>query len=251
MIRTFVVLVRAEYSRNLGACARAAANMGVHRLILIDPQCEIDEPAREAAAGAQEFLKSLTSYRSWREFYESEGEGFRLALTRRPGKRRKIQSLKDALSDMPIPRSDHDFNVYLIFGPEADGLNADDLAWTNRSCYLPTYGDFKSLNLAQAVLLACYIFQERYQSEFGPTENLQQASCTRKRPVFFPESTIKNWITAMGFDIQKRKSSAFVTLRRLLLHNWPTNQELHVLESVFQQSIRKMQQREQSPTSSS
>ena len=48
-----VVLVRTEYASNVGATARAMANMGADRLILIDPQCDVDLKAREAAAGAQ------------------------------------------------------------------------------------------------------------------------------------------------------------------------------------------------------
>ncbi len=63
-----VILVRPTFSGNVGAAARAVANMDASDLILIDPQCEIDESARQYAAGAQEWLRQARIYNSWNDF---------------------------------------------------------------------------------------------------------------------------------------------------------------------------------------
>ena len=98
-----VVLVRSEQPGNVGAAARALANMGGDRLILIDPRCEIDAAAYALAAGADKILDRTVVYPSWDAFYASEGEGLRIALTRRVGKQRKTFALKEKLAEVDVP----------------------------------------------------------------------------------------------------------------------------------------------------
>lgn len=232
-----VVLVRSEYPANIGSAARALANMGGDRLILIDPQCEPNEQAQQMAAGAQHKLQSLTRYTSWQEFYASEGEGLRIGLTRRCGYHRKVFPLKEQIETLsPEKRPEI---IYLVFGPEADGLSSDDLAKLNWVCHLPVFGDFSSLNLAQAVLLGLYILRSHFGEQPGVSQT-KGANATPEEPLYFPEQLIKDWLTAMGFNVSARKASAFLTLRRLFLMNLPTRHEIQVLEAILQQNIRKL-----------
>lgn len=237
-MRIHVVLVRTEYARNVGSTARAMSNMGADRLILLDRRCAIDEKAKQMAAGAQEKLRERTEYKSWDEFYSREGDGLRIAFTRRGGRNRKVYSIKDKLEEI----GDTDIeDLYLIFGPEADGLDHDDLAFVNCACHLPVFGDFASLNLSQAVLLSLYIVRDK----LPPARMPEQVTGIQKpiaRPFYFPDDLLKKWISAIGFDIGARRASAYLTLRRLFLQNRPTQHELHVLESVLHQNIRKLKE---------
>lgn len=235
-MKIHVVLVRTEYPSNIGASARAMANMGADRLILIDPGCAVDESAREMAAGAQAQLRDAVIYRSWTEFFANEGDGLRLALTRRGGRNRKIFSLEEKLSELSTTPVE---NLYLIFGPEADGLDSDDLAYVNFSVHLPIFGDFGSLNLAQAVLLALFMVRGQFKPEQMPAQ-VKGSVRESARPFYFPDRLIKDWLGAMGFDVNARRASAYLTLRRLFLQNRPTRHEIQVLEAVLQQNIRKL-----------
>jgi tRNA/rRNA methyltransferase len=235
-MKIHVVLVRTEHSSNIGSTARAMANMGAERLILIDPKCTVDASARQMAAGAQEPLSNCVRYESWSDFFSHEGDGLRIALTRRSGRKRKVESLKVFLSELPPQPADH---LYLIFGPEADGLDSDDLAFANACCHLPVYGEFASFNLAQAVLLA--LFMVRHQ--FPPDVRITQTTGESEPPVqpfYYPDELIKQWIEAMGFDVGARRASAYLTLRRLFIQNRPSAHELRVLEAILQQNIRKL-----------
>jgi TrmH family RNA methyltransferase len=234
------VLVRTMYSSNIGSAARALANMGGDSLILIDPQCEVNSKARQAAAGAQEWLARRRTYKSWEEFYAHEGEGVRIGLSRRIGKDRKILPLRETLAALPQDENFRDHpHLYLFFGPEDNGLSADDLALMNFCCDLPVHGDFKSLNLSQAVLLTLFLARDFFpRAEEVKKEDRAEAPVM---PTYFPEESIKKWLTAMGFDITARKASASLTLRRLFLHHNPTRHEVHVLEAVLQQNIRKLE----------
>ena len=233
-MKLHIVLVRTEYPSNIGAALRALANMGGDRLILIDPRCELDSKARQMAAGVASRLAEAIHYDSWADFYRSEGDGIRIALTRRSGRQRKLFPLTEKASEL---KASEPSNLYLIFGPEADGLDAEDLAYVNFACHLPVHGEFSSLNLAQAVLLACFIVREQFPVNVAQATGAQE---TPVAPFYFPDELIKEWLTAMGFDIDARKASAFTTLRRLFMANQPTQHEYQVLESILRQNVRKL-----------
>lgn len=235
-----VVLVRTEYPSNIGATARAMANLGAERLILLDPQCEVSSSkAKQAAAGAQRALDGHVSYKNWDEFYNHEPEGLRIALTRRGGKKRKVLPLQATLQDFKNSKKKTPKNLYLIFGPEADGLDSSDVAFVHQCCHLPVFGEFASFNLAQAVLLTLYIARQVFPVKKMP----RQTSSEMEEPAqefYFPDQLIKDWLTAMGFDINARRSSAYLTLRRLFLQKYPTLHEMQVLDAILQQNIRKL-----------
>lgn len=234
----YVILVRPTFPGNIGAAVRALANMGGDGLVLIDPQCEVNEEAHLFAAGAQAWFRKIRTYPDWNSFYRAEGEGFRVALTRRAGKRRKLKTLPVTVEELisQAPPESAGLPLYLIFGPEAHGLSADDMAWAHRSASLPIPGTFKSMNLAQAVMLGLYLTQDALgSSKVSPSNE-------RPKSKFFPDESIRRWLTSMGFSLRKRRMSAYLTLRRLLLQNWPSEKELHVLEAILQQNIRKLEE---------
>lgn len=236
-----VILVGTQYPSNIGAAARAVANMGANRLILIAPKCELSaSKAKQSAAGAQEALAKAETFASWEDFFKTDGGGLRLAFTRRAGKRRTLWPIKKLLHHMR-DESPSTLNqpVYLIFGPEDDGLSAEDVAYANHCVSLPTYGDFSSLNLAQAVLMGLFIARDFFEDSSN-WNIIQYTPKFPRRQFYFPDETIREWLTTMGFSLEARKASAYLTLRKLLLQNQPTDIELHVLESILQQNIRKL-----------
>lgn len=248
-----LVLVRTIYPSNIGSVARVMGNMGARRLILIDPKCEINSKARESAAGAQKYLASRSTYSHWDEFYQNEMSGVRIGLTRRTGKLRTDISLNNVLSKLNLNLSEsYPLQIYLVFGPEDNGLSADDLALLNFSASLPIFGEFPSMNLSHAVLLACYLVKDWAQAltidQTNPNTIDQpimkpQESLVGKRKtngLYFPDESIRIWLEEIGFSLEKRRASAYTTIRRLLLQNQPSETELHVLEAVLQQNIRKL-----------
>jgi tRNA/rRNA methyltransferase len=245
MIRSIdVVLVRSEYPSNIGASARAMANLGANRLILVDPQCEINSKGKQSAAGAQRHLEERITYKSWDEFYQNEAEGIRIALTRRGGKKRRVGPLEKTLKTIARKKKKpgNRNKIYLLFGPEADGLNAEDMGFAHESCHLPVFGDFASFNLAQAVLLTLYITRQVFPVKKLPAQTTAEAD-EAAQPFYFPDASIKDWLTAMGFDVTARKASAYLTLKKLFLQKYPTKHEMQVLDAVLQQNIRKLREK--------
>lgn len=247
-----VVLVRPIYSSNVGSVARAMANQGAHRLILVGPQCEVDFQAHQQAAGAQKSLNSHIVYPGWQEFYAHEGQGLRLGFTRRGGRNRPAEPFEDVLlsvwKDKPSTLKN---SIYLVFGPEDHGLARQDLDFLNACCELPLFGEFKSMNLSHAVSLALFIIQNfiHQRGEKADLARDREGAVFTKQALFFPDQTIKDWLVAMGFNLEARKASAYITLKRVLLRNFPSENDLMVLEAILQQNIRKLKGEDKNPTS--
>jgi rRNA methylase len=243
-----IVLVRTIYERNIGATSRAMSNMGFEKLILIDPKCEITFDAQQAAASGQTGLQNRTTYTSWDEFFAKEPESIKIAFTARDGKGRQVRDIDEVLTDIQerSPQfqiaSDDAYVVHLIFGPEDWGLAGEDLEHANMCACLPTWGKNWSLNLAQAVLLAGFSLRKAWGGDRTELDGHGARRAPQGIPGIDPEKTLKTWVEEMGFDLSKKKINVYTVLRRMLLQNTPTKKELVILETVLQQSIRKLKE---------
>jgi len=244
-----IVLVRPIYERNVGAVSRAMANMGVRKLILIAPKCELGIEAQKAAATGQEALSQRVVYSSWADFYSHEPRGLQVATTARDGRGRLVEDLQETLerisgSHRQFQRAtdENPLVIHLLFGPEDWGLSAEDIQYANHCCSIPTYGENSSLNLAQAVLLALYIFRYVFGGEKTRLDGHQEPRAQQKKDAIFPEQTLKDWLLEMNMDLTKRRINVFTVLRRMLLQNAPSQKEFRMLELVLQQSLRRMRE---------
>ena len=148
-----IVLTGTRYPENIGAAARAMLNMGIERLILVDPQnydlARINKMATHAAAVV---VERLAVYDTLKEALA--GFNYVVGTTARLGGQRKVVSSPAKLAQKLAPLSDQN-RIAVLFGPEDRGLSNVDI----RSCHtlvnIPT-AEFSSLNLAQAVMVTCY-----------------------------------------------------------------------------------------------
>lgn len=243
-----IVLVRTIYDRNIGSTARAMTNMGCDKLILIDPQCELTYDAQQAAASGQKPLQNRIVYPSWDDFFQNEPDSIRICFTARDGKGRNVRDFNEVIEfiETTSPQfqksSESAFPIHLIFGPEDWGLSGENLELAHFCACLPTYGDNWSLNLAQATLLAMYTVRQKWGGSRTRLDGQQPPRVQHDRADVFPEQALKDWVTALGFDLSKRRINVYTVLRRLLLQNTPTKKELKILETVLQQNIRKLKE---------
>lgn len=250
-LKIHTVLVRPIYPRNIGQAVRATMNMGFGKVFLIAPQCEIGSEARQGAAGAQRELTERTEFASWDEFNAFAPNSYRIALTRRIGKHRKLFPFEVGVESFykNIPHQPEDEKeIYLIFGPEDDGLCTDDLDHVNICCHLPLYGDFKSLNLAHASLLAQHLAHDVYFKKI--LKSSKSKSSIKDKPQdffdqavtedFFPDQSLDLWLKSMGFILNPNKLNAFETIKKMILRAFPSKKELSTFEKALRQSIKKM-----------
>lgn len=247
-----IVLVRSQYESNVGAAARAMANMGFSRLVLIAPHCQLGYAARQSAACAQDILENCVAYTNFTEFWGREGAGLRFGFTRRSRGHRELLSLPDALdfhsgnlAATGAP-TDHDTRepasaepVYLFFGPENDSLSNQETQLCHELVCLPSYGETASYNLAQAVLIALYQLRQwlhpKKLARPPARERAPQPEADK-----MPMELLHQWLRALGYQLDDRHENAHRAMLRLLLRQTPRSEDLALLNGVLQQALRKL-----------
>ncbi|HEY2105797.1 MAG TPA: TrmH family RNA methyltransferase, partial [Candidatus Binataceae bacterium] len=147
------ILVRTKAAGNIGAAARALANMGFGDLRLVAPDASADRVASEMAVHGREILRRATTYPDLGAALHDRI--LSIGTTCRPGfYRSTAQPLRSAISELAAdnPRGPIGF----VFGPEDHGLSNDDLRYCQRLITIPTAPQYSSINLAQSVMLVAY-----------------------------------------------------------------------------------------------
>ncbi len=148
-----VVLVNTSHPGNIGASARAMRNMGLSRLVLVQPKEFPSGVAVGRAASAVELLEQA-------QVVDSLGEaiadcGLVIGASARS---RRIpwplltpeQGARKALAEAGGHR------VALVFGREDTGLSNEELQLCHYHVRIPADPEYSSLNLAAAVMVVCY-----------------------------------------------------------------------------------------------
>jgi len=148
-----IVLHRPRYPENIGSTARAMRNMGIERLVVIDPKdCDLTKVLKLATHVASDVVEQMEVCEDLKDalspFHYVVGTTARLG-----GKRQVIPSpAKLSESLVSISRNNR---IAILFGPEDKGLSNEEIRYCHVLVTIPTAG-FSSLNLAQAVMIVCY-----------------------------------------------------------------------------------------------
>ncbi|HEY6322228.1 MAG TPA: TrmJ/YjtD family RNA methyltransferase [Thermoanaerobaculia bacterium] len=161
-----VVLVRPREEGNVGAAARAMANMGLGRLILVEPAAALGPTARAFAVGAQHVLDGCSRVASLREALAPFPRVIGTTSTR--DRRQAVPLIGPRELPARLAADPPGTPVALVFGPEVGGLTNEELASANLVVSVPCAPLQPTLNLAQAVLILAY---ELYQARLGGPRN--------------------------------------------------------------------------------
>ena len=161
-----IVLHQPRFAENIGSTARAAMNLGLRHITLVNPEDtdreRMSKLATHAAAGLLDEMEiKPTLAEALAPFH------FIVGTTARLGGERK-QIITPAQAGQKILSLGPDNRVALLFGPENRGLSNEELRYCHAVVNIPTVQS-SSLNLAQAVLIMAYeIFLAHRIPEEGP-----------------------------------------------------------------------------------
>ncbi len=170
-----ICLVRPQMGENIGAVARAMLNFGLTGLRLVAPRDSWPNPkAQNVAVGADRVLD--TARVEWRLEDALADATLVVAATARPrgmekpvwGPREAAEKLRAAITAGERP--------VLLFGPEAAGLESDEVARAEAILTLPVNPAFASLNLANAVAVFAFAYAEARQGCSAPAWFLDTTS---------------------------------------------------------------------------
>lgn len=154
-----IVLVEPSHPGNIGAVARAMKNMGLERLVLVNPRQFPDSEAIARASGADDVLANARVVATVDEAVA--GCGLVLATTSRTRDQYfRVADVRDA-AERVLQESGRG-PVAVLFGSERAGLTNEQLEAAHLLIRIPASESYPSLNLAMAVQIVTYeLFRAR------------------------------------------------------------------------------------------
>jgi tRNA/rRNA methyltransferase len=147
-----IVLVRPQLGENIGKAARAMLNFGLTDLRLVAPRDGWPNPAAgPAASGADLVLERARVFASVAEAVADCSHVYATTVRKRD-LAVPVISPEEAGSEV----GGNDGASAFLFGAERSGLETEEVALAARIVTVPVNPDFRSLNLAQAVILIAY-----------------------------------------------------------------------------------------------
>jgi tRNA/rRNA methyltransferase len=148
-----IVLVQPRIPENIGGAARAMNNMGLSRLVLIEPKnCDQCRVLKTATGSSNALIQKMEIYHDLREGLAPYH--YLIGTTARTGSSRPTMARPGLLARRLVSVSQNNL-VGILFGPEDRGLSNNQLRHCHTVVTIPT-ASFSSLNLAQAVMIICY-----------------------------------------------------------------------------------------------
>jgi tRNA/rRNA methyltransferase len=208
--------------------------MGFRELLLAD--C----PAYDERIVATLAVHAYDIYENARRFQSLEAalSGFPLSagFTRRGGERRKASTV--ALRDFAAEAggrstSGEGKKLALVFGNEKHGLSDSELACCTLSVHIPSSPEFPSLNVAQAVQVACYEFFAAQKTHAAVPSELETAAPAPRALVDSEVTKIAGTLGDLGFFRKSDDSHVRQFLRDLCERAGASETEVRYLRELF------------------
>jgi tRNA/rRNA methyltransferase len=219
------------YGGNVGSVCRAMANTGLSDLAVVTPRPMNMEEARMMAVHAADILERR------HEFPALAGAvadcGMVLGTTARPGLYR--QHAKTPREWAPrILEAAGAVRVALVFGPEDNGLSNEELALCTHIVQIPASTEYKSLNVAQAVLICGYeVFVAAGLYE-PPQEKTPEAPSELRERMF---DMWRDTLLRIGFMKEDKAEHMMLGLRRILGRGAATLDDVNIMMGIAKQAV--------------
>jgi len=226
-----IVLVEPREPGNIGAAARAMANMGLSRLVLVRPSDHLVAAAFRMALAARPILESAVVVDDLAQALA--GFGFVAGTTRRLGAgRRGRVTPRQLASELPAVAAAND--VAILFGREDSGLTNEELQYCQRLVTIPASAGFGSLNLAQSVLAIAYeiFLADDASGSGGPGASARRAPTADLEGLY---AQMERVLLKIGYLDPANPAHMMRVFRRLLGRSGPDAREVQALRGIFRQ----------------
>jgi TrmH family RNA methyltransferase len=234
-----VVLVRPREEGNVGAAARAMANMGLSRLIVVEPAAPFGKVAEMFAVGARHVLESAlrvpdlrTALAPFRRIAATTSTRDR-TLTVPLLTPRELPAWLAAAGAVPTA---------LVFGPEVGGLTNEDLALAGAVVTIPCSPVQPTLNLSQAVLILAYELFLAREAGLGLPASAASADTAALPPATAAElegllGHLTEVLTRVGFARDESFPGVLTDLRQLAARAAPGSREVRILRGICRRTL--------------
>ena len=245
-----VILVEPQLGENIGMTSRAMLNCGLTELRLVRPREDWpNKKAIAAASGADAVLDGAALYETT-ALAIADLETVYAATARPRDMTKHVMTARHAAGEMRALAA-QGRRLGVLFGPEAKGLNNDDVALADGVVSVPLNPAFMSLNLAQAAFAIAYEWHQAGVDDPGaalamppgaalavpPGAALAMPKATRpatKAELMMLFEHLERELDACGFLRVKEKRPIMVrNLRNILQRAELTEQEVRTLRGAI------------------
>ena len=235
-----VILARTQMAENIGATARAMMNCGLSDLRLVAPRDGWPNPvAVPMAAGGTQIIENATLYD------DIAAAAHDVSFIAAASARRR---------DMPMRETNpravageilaHQGKAALLFGPEASGLDNDEVVQADVLVTASLNPNYPSLNLAQAVLLLAWEWRVAMLEASSDTISANTLPSNRvPAPIAerdFLYQRLEDELDAGGFFLSAEMAPVVKrNIRTMFNRAAPTSQEISTLHGIIQALTRR------------
>ena len=234
--RFTVVLVRPTEPGNIGSTARAMANTGLSRLVLVEPAAPIDATARAFAVGAGAILDGAVRAAS----IDQALAPFRRVIGTTSNRSRQLDvPIVDPQSYARVAlREPESVSTALVFGPERSGLNNDELSLCSTLIRIATAPEQPTLNLSQAVLLVGHTLYLASEESEAVASGAEPPAATAELEGLFGH--VQEVLDRVGFTRDDTAAGVLRDLRQLSARAGLTNREVQILRGICRRTLRRL-----------
>ncbi|PYC24879.1 tRNA (cytosine(32)/uridine(32)-2'-O)-methyltransferase TrmJ [Pseudomonas mosselii] len=229
-----VVLVNTSHPGNIGGAARAMKNMGLSRLVLVQPK---EFPAADASArasGADDVLGNAQVVDS----LEQALVGCSLVM----GTSARERSIPWPLIDprecgaKAVAHATGGEEIALVFGREHAGLTNEELQRCHFHVHIPSNPDFSSLNLAAAVQVLSYEVRMAWLAGQGAAAKVEKVDASElatmdEMELFYDH--LEKTLVDIGFLDPEKPKHLMARLRRLYGRSSVERPEMSILRGIL------------------
>jgi tRNA/rRNA methyltransferase len=223
-----IVLVRPQLGENIGKTARAMLNFGLADLRLVNPRDGWPNPsAGPAASGADVVLERARVFGTVQEAVADCAHVYATTVRKR-GLVMPVVTPEQAAREirgLAEPSA-------ILFGAERAGLETEEVAVAGKIVTVPINPEFRSLNLAQAVILVAYEWS-KHEALAVPTEGAPEEPRATQAQLEGLIRQLDEALEAKGyFHPPDRTPATRNTIRTILTKAGWSNREVQAMRGI-------------------
>ena len=229
-----IILLGTSHPGNIGSTARAMKVMGLRNLILVNPKQFPSNEANSLAVGCQDILKRTKVVDNISKALKSSEINIGCS-----SRKRKvnfpiltIDECIDLISQNPNK------NISALFGNEQSGLSNQELLICDYLVSIPTFKEYKSLNLSAAVQIFTYELFKKSIGEIKRPGNTHKLATTKEKSYFF--SQFINLLTKTKFITEKNTKSLTKKIHILFNKAGLDRDEVNILLGIISSINKKI-----------
>ena len=221
-----IILFEPQLEENIGATARAMLNFNFHNIRIIKKGWKPSKVTFKNSAKADEILKNAKVFNNLEDAINDLHYIFATSNRKRDLNTDVVNLKKGAR----IINNYKNFKVGILFGPERSGLTNEAISLSDKIIEIPLNKNFKSLNLAQSVLLVVY---ELFNLNLYKINSVKKKK-TKKKELLIFFKVLQNYLEKVNFfKVKEKKKIMMRNIKAIFNKAELTEKEVKILLGII------------------